>query len=99
MTLPFVSRAIYDDVVARLERQLAAEQERTRYLTDLVADMKVGGASLVRSVVTGAGGGMKLEPKPSSAIQQAIDENKHASSNQLTAQGNEVPSATRRKLA
>lgn len=77
MKLPFVSRATYED----MKQLLADERERTRYLTDLVADMKVGGASVVRSVVTGAGGSVKLENKPTSAIQQAIDENKHASRN------------------
>jgi hypothetical protein len=75
--LPFVSRATYED----LKQLLADERDRTRYLTDLVADMKVGGASLVRSVATDVPEGVKLTPKPTSAINQAVDENKHASRN------------------
>lgn len=82
MRLPFVSRAIYEDVVRRLERQLEEEQKRTRYLVDLVADMKVSGASVVRSVMIGGGGsGGKLEAKRRSDVDQALDENKHASNN------------------
>jgi hypothetical protein len=78
---PFVSRAIYEDVVQRLERQLNDERSRTRYLTDLVADMKVSGAAVVRMHGAGAVGVPKLETKQRSDVDQALDENKHASNN------------------
>jgi hypothetical protein len=89
MRLPFVSRSAHDDMlghrertIAFLEKQLHNEQERTRYLTDLVADMKVSGASVVRQIVRGSeGSSAKLAPRPRSSIEQAIDENRYASSN------------------
>jgi hypothetical protein len=86
--LPFVSRSLYDileklfvETVTRLERQLEDERQRTRYLIDLVADMKVSGASVVRSIATGARPVDKLEARRRSDVDQALDENKHASSN------------------
>ena len=76
MKFPFVSRSIYEDVRKMLEERT----ERLDYLTDLLADMKVSGATLQR-LTSAAGGTAKLETKPKSAIQQAIDESEHASKN------------------
>ena len=44
MRIPFISRVAYDD----LRDLLKEERQRTKELTDLVADMKVAGGMVVR---------------------------------------------------
>jgi hypothetical protein len=91
MRFPFVSRHTHTETVRMLERQLTvlhddlvAERARSLQLTNTILDMKMGGATLLRSRadqlerITAAGGD---KPLPKSRIHQAIDENKHASRN------------------
>lgn len=62
-----------------LNHQLDVERDRNRILTATLIDLKMGGATLMRARMD-AGHEAPARP-PRSAVSQAIDENKHASSN------------------
>lgn len=65
--------------IRALQEELAKEQERSRELMDTVLSLKVSGAtSIARAVATGQ---LKTDPKPRSAIDQALDEHPKASNN------------------
>lgn len=96
MRLPFVSRALYTELRDRADREIALltgllqnERTRTAYLTDQLLDMKVAGGTVIgraAAQIIAARGPNGTEPtrvpKPTrSAVSQAIDENRYASSN------------------
>lgn len=73
MKLPFllVPRSVYDD----LRADLAAKDVRVKELTDTLLDLKLQGAQVIRRL-THAGHGLRLDAKPVSAIEQAIDDDR-----------------------
>jgi hypothetical protein len=87
MKLPFVSRVAFDVVVDardRMAEELRIERERVGYLTDMIVQFKMGGATLMKARADQLeriqAGGATVKP-PRSGMQQAIDENKHARAN------------------
>lgn len=77
MNLPFVSRAVYEDV--KDQRECAERRVRDclaeiRRLTNVIIDMKVTGAT-VRAAVTGDRPRLALAPKPESELDRALREN------------------------
>src|SRR5215211_7597119 len=82
MRLPWVSRDAYELAlthIAMLEGQLTLEQKRSAFTLDTVLSLKVSGAQTMRPITTTVAG-ERVRP-PRSDVQQAIDENKHASAN------------------
>ncbi len=81
---PFISRSAHDELrsahetqILRLQRELEKEQERAGRLLEMILDLKIAGAAITRRPTVE---GLRLNAKPKSEIQQAIDENPIASS-------------------
>jgi Arc/MetJ-type ribon-helix-helix transcriptional regulator len=86
---PWVSRRAFDERGERIaalaleknvvEARLTKELARSEHLMHTLIDMKVSGGSVGRAALAGAGAPRLTQPTRS-AVDQAIDENKYASS-------------------
>jgi hypothetical protein len=75
-----MSRDVHDTVIAELRLELDFERRRSEHLLDTVLDMKASGASVAARVNPN---GPRLVRPTRSAVDQAIDENKTASSDPM----------------